>query len=90
MLFKCDWWDVTNHGGRGIKQDAYGFTCVNITRTLYTNEPFILASQAQQVFYVQDTIDSNWRVTIKIQPRDFYDMEAEMEPCQQIEIGDAQ
>ncbi|RWR90776.1 class III heat shock protein [Cinnamomum micranthum f. kanehirae] len=60
VLFKCDWWDVTNHGGRGIKQDEYGFTCVNFTRTLNTNEPLILANQAQQVFYVQDTNEPNW------------------------------
>ncbi|KAJ8624700.1 hypothetical protein MRB53_033230 [Persea americana] len=86
LLFKCGWWDVNNHGGRGIKQDEYGFTCVNITRTLSTNEPFILASQAQQVFYVQDTIDANWRVMIKIQPRDLYDMEPKVGPCQQIEL----
>ncbi|RWR75198.1 transposon protein, putative, CACTA, En/Spm sub-class, expressed [Cinnamomum micranthum f. kanehirae] len=85
MLFKCDWWDVTNHGGRGIKQDEYGFTCVNFTRTLNTNEPFILANQAQQVFYVQDTNEPNWHVAIKIQPRDLYDMESEVDPCQQIE-----
>ncbi|KAJ8619875.1 hypothetical protein MRB53_028404 [Persea americana] len=86
VLFKCDWWDVMNRGGKGIKQDEYGFTCVNFTRTLNTNEPFILSNQAQEDFYVQDTIDSNWHVTIKIQTRDLYDMESEVDSCQQIEL----
>ena len=85
VLFKCDWWDVMNRG-RGIKQDDYGFTCVNFTQTLNTNEPFILANQAQQVFYIQDTIEPNWHVAIKIQPRDLYDMELEVDHCQQIEL----
>lgn len=44
VLFKCDWWDVTNR--QGIKKDEYGYTSVNFSRTLHTNEPFILASQA--------------------------------------------
>ena len=66
LFFKCDWWDGMNPSGRGVKQDPYGFTSVNITGTSNTNEPFILASQAQQVFYVQDTIESNWCVVIKI------------------------
>ncbi|KAJ8632938.1 hypothetical protein MRB53_026274 [Persea americana] len=49
-----------NRSGRGIKQDEYGFTYVDITWTLNTNEPFVLANQARQIFYVEDTIETNW------------------------------
>ena len=28
ILFKCDWWDVINIG-KGVKNDEYGFTCLN-------------------------------------------------------------
>ena len=41
---------------------------------MYKNEPFIFASQAEQVFYVQDPVDNAWHVVIKTTPRDYYDM----------------
>ncbi|CAL1400210.1 unnamed protein product [Linum trigynum] len=70
VLFKCDW--VSS--GRGLKQDDLGFTLVNFSRRMSDKEPFILASQAQQVFYVPDPIDSQWQVVIRTQPRDLCDM----------------
>lgn len=81
VLFECEWRDVMTRGG--MKQDEYGFTCVNVTRTLNTNEHFILAYQAQQVFYVKDPKSDDWRVVIKTQPRDVYDMVLEDEPFQE-------
>ncbi|XP_071699508.1 uncharacterized protein [Rutidosis leptorrhynchoides] len=39
-------------------------------------EPFILASQAQQVFYVKDCVHKGWKVVIKTKPRDSYEMDA--------------
>ncbi|XXG42875.1 hypothetical protein AAC387_Pa01g3044 [Persea americana] len=73
VLFKCDWVDVTSQG-RGIKLDELGFTLVNLKRLLSTNEPFVLASQALQVFYVEDPVERDWHVAIKTKPRDFFDM----------------
>lgn len=77
VLFKCDWVDVTQ--GRGLKKDSYGFTLVNFAHLIHTgekleHEPFILATQAEQVFYLQDQINSDWSVCIKIKPRDVYEM----------------
>ncbi|CAN0921994.1 hypothetical protein LINGRAHAP2_LOCUS32875 [Linum grandiflorum] len=40
-------------------------------------EPFILASQAQQVFYVADPIDKDWNVVIKTTPRNLCNMTEE-------------
>ena len=57
ILFKCDWWDVINIGN-GIKNDEYGFTCLNFEHIICTDEPFVLASQAKQVFYVQNSNDT--------------------------------
>ncbi|XP_073103331.1 uncharacterized protein [Elaeis guineensis] len=54
--------------------DNYGYISVNIHGSLNTNEPFVLASQAQQVFYVEDLVDSNWLVVVKTYPRDAYDV----------------
>ena len=55
VLFKCKWFDV-NDKDRGIKVDKYGYVSININKTLQTqmHEPFIMASQSQQVFYSTD------------------------------------
>ncbi|XP_017980990.1 PREDICTED: uncharacterized protein LOC108663018 [Theobroma cacao] len=67
VVFKCDWFQV--------KQDEFGFLLVNFTRLTCQNDPFVLASQVQQVFYIQDPIEKDWHVVIKLSgPRDLYDM----------------
>ena len=53
VIFKCYWVGQ----GRMQRQDENGFTLVNLRRPMNTGEPFILASQAQQVFYSEDPID---------------------------------
>ncbi|RVW77130.1 hypothetical protein CK203_054291 [Vitis vinifera] len=73
ILFKCDWWDVIN-SGRGIKKDEYEFTCLNFERTICIDEPFVIASQAKQVFYVQNSNEENWHTVVEIQTRGVYDM----------------
>nr|CAD1818685.1 unnamed protein product [Ananas comosus var. bracteatus] len=78
VLFRCDWVDVRSEG-RGIKKDEYGFTLVNFNQLLYrgnhlSNEPFVLASQVEQVFYITDPIDEDWHIVIGTKPRDYFDM----------------
>ncbi|KAL2923495.1 Protein stu1 [Bienertia sinuspersici] len=72
VLFKCKWFDVFSDG-RGIKKDNLGFTLVNFSRTLQTNEPFALASQIEQVFYVASHNEKHWKFVIKANPRNFFD-----------------
>ncbi|XP_055803422.1 uncharacterized protein LOC129872461 [Solanum dulcamara] len=72
-LFKCHWWDVA-HLGRGHKIDSYGFTSVNTHCALNTNEPFVLASQSEQFFNLNDTIDKDWLVVVKTNPHDVFSM----------------
>lgn len=71
-LFKCDWWDVHSHG-RGINSDCFDFISVN-TSKLLANDPYILATQAHQVFYVNDVLKPNWKVIVKTTPRNSYDV----------------
>ena len=52
---------------------------VNFNHLMYKDnqigdEPFILASQAEQVCYAQDHIDPNWHVVLKMTVRDFFNM----------------
>ncbi|XP_075514169.1 uncharacterized protein LOC142549218 isoform X3 [Primulina tabacum] len=61
--------DSANHE-TGIKIED-GFTLVNLHQGLkiFENDPFILASQAKQVFYSRDDDESNWYVLLKAPSR---------------------
>ena len=51
-LFKCQWVKV---GGGGVKVDnEYGMTTVDLNNIGYKDEPFVLAKDVNQVFYVND------------------------------------
>lgn len=67
VLFRCKWWDVFDKV-RGMKEDEYGFVSVNCNKQLKIDEPFILASQAIQAFYVIDNINRGWHIALKTQP----------------------
>lgn len=73
ILFKCDWLDVFREGV-GFRKDAHGFISLNFSRLLRTDEPFVLACQVEQVFYVEDNNRKGWRIVVKTEPRDFYNM----------------
>jgi hypothetical protein len=79
VLFKCDWVD-NRVQDKWVKTDQFGVTSVNFRYLFNTSEkildePFILASQAVQVFYVPDPIDTEWAAVLQSKPRDFYDMD---------------
>ena len=63
--FKCDWVESNN----GIKNDKLGFTCVNLSKVRHKDDPFILVSQANQVFYVDDPMESRWSIALSTEPR---------------------
>ncbi|KAJ1375745.1 putative transposase, Ptta/En/Spm, plant [Sesbania bispinosa] len=77
VLFKCKWADTTHE--RGFRKDAWQFTSVNFSRCIHTGEreehdPYIEASQAQLVYYVDDEVNKGWSVIVHMKPRDLYDM----------------
>ena len=50
-----------------------------ISRLIHTSEredhdPYIEASQAQMVFYIDDETDKGWSVVVHVKLRDLYDM----------------
>ncbi|VVA32223.1 PREDICTED: transposon CACTA En/Spm [Prunus dulcis] len=71
-LVKCDWASIVN----GIKLDN-GFTLVNLHegQSQFERDPFILASQAKQVFYSREDETSSWYVVMKALPKGFQDLE---------------
>ena len=51
-LFRCKW---VNLNGEGVKVDQlYGMTTVDLKNLGYRDEPFVLAKDVAQVFYVKD------------------------------------
>ncbi|KAL2937941.1 D-amino-acid oxidase, partial [Bienertia sinuspersici] len=60
--------------GNGVKVHKHGYVSVNSLFSLRIKEPFLLMSQAQQVFYVSNEIDPNWLVVLETHPRYHYNV----------------
>jgi hypothetical protein len=69
VLFKCMWFEV--------KKDEFDLPIVNFGRSIYRNDPYVLASQVQQIFYVQDPFDCDWHSVVKGVSRDLLTTEDE-------------
>ena len=60
--------------GRGFNKDQYGIIDIDTTQLRYLNEPYILGTQAQQVFYVEGSKKPNWCTVIRMNPRNVFSM----------------
>jgi len=60
-VFKCKWVD----SNIGVHVDDLGFTLVDLAKRGSKEDPFIIAYQAKQVFYVKDPSNERWSVVIK-------------------------
>ncbi|XP_073121166.1 uncharacterized protein [Henckelia pumila] len=65
-LFKCAW--VANDKGV-IKNDECGFTLVNLNKRGHMNDEFVLASQVNQVFYIDDPARKGWSIVLPVPNR---------------------
>ena len=74
ILFKCLWFDTNPHNQTTVKRD-HGLLTVNTTRHWYDEDPYILATMAKQIFYLDDPKAGNgWKVVQKIDRRGLYDI----------------
>lgn len=72
-IFRCKWFN-SNPKGRSVYMDN-NLTSINTSTDWYPNEPFILANQAQQAFYLLDMKrGSHWRFVQKVNHRNVYDI----------------
>lgn len=73
-LFKCSW----AHKGKRVKEEE-GFTLVNLNmnQSSFANDPYILPSQAKQVFYSREDESSPWYIVMRAPPRGYHDLETE-------------
>uniref|UniRef100_A0A803LYX4 DUF4216 domain-containing protein n=1 Tax=Chenopodium quinoa TaxID=63459 RepID=A0A803LYX4_CHEQI len=65
VLFKCVWFHS--------EMDDDELVMINMCKTISKEEPFILASQAHQVFYVENLNRDGWQYAIQILPRELSD-----------------
>ncbi|XP_063942632.1 uncharacterized protein LOC135150300 [Daucus carota subsp. sativus] len=65
-LFKCRWFDLE----KGRRVDRHGIVDIDLHKSAYSNEPFVLPTQTTQVYYTptpgrkRDRPPANWQVVI--------------------------
>ncbi|KAL0533784.1 hypothetical protein IC582_027830 [Cucumis melo] len=69
IMFKCNWVDSVS----SVRIDELGFTLVNLKRIGHKIDSFILASQAKQVFFLEDPSDFQWHVVLNPLNREYED-----------------
>ncbi|CAO2189468.1 unnamed protein product, partial [Urochloa humidicola] len=80
ILFKCDWYDVpaiSTSRSIGYKRDQWGIIDINTSRFRFLNEPYILATQAEPVFYVKLVTRREWSSVVLMKPRNLFSMPEE-------------
>ncbi|WOH02322.1 hypothetical protein DCAR_0521711 [Daucus carota subsp. sativus] len=50
---------------RGVRVDDSGFTLVDFVRFGHEDDPFIFATQVNQVFYIRDPADPKWSIVLQ-------------------------
>ena len=71
VLFKCYWYDQDRNRKRGPKDDG-NFISVNTTAQWYKDEPYILATQASKVIFLNDRNNNGWQYVQKFQQRNIF------------------
>lgn len=66
VLFNCDWFEV--------EEENFGLTSVHFNKRCSRDDPFILASQVHQCFYIQDPFNKDKHYVMDTVPRDLFNM----------------
>ncbi|KAM6582424.1 hypothetical protein CsatB_009426 [Cannabis sativa] len=74
-LFKCSWVD----NNIGVKNDELSFTLVDLSNRGSKNDPFIMASQVVQVFYISNLANDEWSVFLLTPEKRFLENEEDEE-----------
>ena len=72
VLLCCRWYNMFSRIAKP-RADDY-FKSINVKAAYQTNEPFILANQATQIFFLEDTFarSDDWRVLQRFQQRNSF------------------
>ncbi|CAL9021368.1 unnamed protein product, partial [Prunus brigantina] len=72
IMFKCQWFD-TNPNRQGSVKIDHGLLSVNINKTWYDDDPYILANMAKQIVYLDDPkAEHGWKVVQQMDQRNVY------------------
>ncbi|XP_062086482.1 uncharacterized protein LOC133792589 [Humulus lupulus] len=73
-LFKCKWFNTDPRRKKIIIEN--NITSINTSGEWYKDDPYILANQAKQVFYLDDLLRGNqWKVVEGVNHRQIWDVE---------------
>ncbi|VVB01166.1 unnamed protein product [Arabis nemorensis] len=88
VVFYCDWYNPIE--GYGVRHSQFGVTLVHFERRLQKYDPFVLASQPDQVCYIRyphvTTSTFSWFTVTLIYPRGRIDGVSDHDPMQQNEL----
>ncbi|GJT07573.1 reverse transcriptase domain-containing protein [Tanacetum coccineum] len=74
LVFKCDWFMVYDKKGLQVDRESAAIS-INVSRKWFKDQPYILASQAKQVFYVPDLkLGKQWYVVESSPHRKLFDV----------------
>lgn len=86
VLFQCEWFNTGNN--RTYRVDEH-CTSIDIRSRWYKDDPFVLPSQVQQVFYVNDTkLGVNWKIVQRFHHRGIWDV-PELEEEEPNDVADS-
>ena len=73
-LFMCRWFDTDKNKSHRTHEEL-GYKSINTSRFLFAEEPLILATQAHQVFYLEDPKNGiNWKIFQVVQNKRVWDV----------------
>ncbi|CAL1377287.1 unnamed protein product [Linum trigynum] len=64
VLFESEWYDTTREG-LGYRRDGHGVVTPNRTCKRHADEPYVMACQTLQVYYVQCVRNRDWYTVIE-------------------------
>ena len=79
VLLCCRWYNLFSRIAKP-RADDY-FKSINVKAAYQTNEPFILANQATQIFFLEDTFarSDDWRVLQRFEQRNSFNEVAQQD-----------
>ena len=79
IIMRCKWYDTDSRKKR--LKVVNNITSIYVNAEWYKDDPFILSTQAHQVFYTEDLMNGpHWRVAHIFDPRNVWDLPSDSEP----------
>jgi hypothetical protein len=77
ILFQWDWYDVpttSTSKSKGYSRDKFGIIDIATSMFRYSDEPYIVGSNAEPVFYSPIVDKPGWSSVVLVRPRNLFSM----------------